>query len=611
MPGATMCLGFVGAAEILPCLAGAAELRVGSTLPVSGRCGDGCRANRDELGPEGVARKTSVRSMNSIRRDPRLGKILYRWLLRGPAVILAWLGSGTTQANVYPTHIRLVGNLQPGSGGTVEIRYLLNEPATAGVTIEVLQGNEPVRVLSLAGGGPGTFRGENAVVWDGRDSFGQPVCCGSYRVRVTAAAHGFETWTQTSDDFSPGNYVYSPVGIAVHRDPASPFYGRVYVANGRAGPNAEFMESDRPGILRFYADGSPVEGGAWTDGGWPWAADGNSPGDLEVGTNGWLYAWDGAQRELLRFDPEVSAASRRVAWGPGNLPQAGASMAGFGLSSLNQTTRLWMAQAVTGAGPGVYGWLLDAEGVVATNDPGFLAVAAGAGSDLTVAPADVAAGPAGWLFAIQARTASGDAAPRVLAFYHGTNEPVELRLATWQVGAGDDNLLGASSVAVDPSGRLLAVAFRGVLSGGMYRGGRVVILDAATGQWIATLPRTDQSYTAVAWDAVGNLYVTSLSESVWRVYSPPGSNASSTVSIQTVEVTEPSLRPVLEVLRYEAGQLWLALRGRTNTSYVVEGSADLGQWNAVTTVDLGSSGRREFSVPALQPRQFYRARPGP
>ncbi|MCX7865758.1 MAG: hypothetical protein N2438_01335 [Limisphaera sp.] len=553
--------------------------------------------------------------MNLIRGCRGVGKIVLRFRLPRLIVWLglsgAWPWLGTAYANVYATHIRLFGSLQPDSGGTVEIRYVLNEPATAGVTIEILQGNVPVRVMSLAGGGPGTIRGENTVVWDGRDGFGQPVCCGSYRVRVTAAAHGFETWTQTSDDFNLGNYVYAPTGIAVHRDPTSPFYGRVFVANGRAGPNAEFMEGDRPGILRFHADGSPVEEEAWTDGGWPWAADGTSPGDLEVGANGWLYVWDGAQQLLLRFGPGVSSASRRVAWGPGNSPQAGASMTRFGLSPRSQMVRLWMAQAVTSAGPGVYGWFLDAEGVAAANDPGVLAVVAGAGSDLTVAPADVAEGAGGWLFAVQARTALGDPAPRVLAFFYWTNEPVELREATWTVGAGDDNLRGATAVAVDPMGRYLAVAFRGVFSGGIHRGGRVMIFDAVTGEPVATLPRTDQAYSAVAWDAVGNLYVASLSESVWRVYSPPGGNASSTLSIQTVEVTEPSLRPVLEALRYEAGQLWLALRGRTNTSYVVEGSADLRQWNAVATVNLGSSPRQEFAVPAQQPRQFYRARPGP
>ena len=553
-------------------------------------------------------------SMSAVRR--------YRVWGRGPQRLDFWLmglsmvlGAGTLwppelQANVYATNLRLVGGLQPGGGGSVEIRYVLNEPATAGVQVEILQGAQPVRVFSLAGGAPGTMRGENVVLWDGRDDAGQPVCCGSYRVRVTAAAHGHGTWTQISDDFNPGNYVFAPAGIAVHRDATSPYYGRVFVANARPGPNPEFTEGDRPGILKFYADGSPVGEGSWSDGGWAWAADGSSPGELEVGDNGWLYVWDRARQQLLRFDAEVTASSLRQAWGEGNRPQPGAVMAGFGLSFWNGAMRLWMAQESVGAGPGVYLWRLDAQGVAAAGDPGVLAVSAGTGSDLTAAPVDVAAF-GGWLFVAQSRLNSGDPAPRVLGFAHGTNEPVGLRTALWSIGGGDDNLRGASAVAVDPTGRYVAVAFRGVLSGGIFRGGRIVLLDALTGQWLATLPRADQAYTGVAWDAVGNLYVACWSESVWRVYSPPGSNAATTVSIQTVEVTEPSQRPVLELFRYEAGQIVLALSGRPHTTYVLEGSADLRQWSPVTTVEMGAVSRRVFTVAAPQPRQFYRARVGP
>src|SRR6516162_3556523 len=79
------------------------------------------------------------------------------------------LACTSARANVYATKVRLNGgttNVALAPGGSVTIGYLLNEPATLGVTVAIKQGASTVRTISLAGGGPGTAPGTNAVSWD-------------------------------------------------------------------------------------------------------------------------------------------------------------------------------------------------------------------------------------------------------------------------------------------------------------------------------------------------------------------------------------------------------------------------------------------------------------
>jgi hypothetical protein len=133
-------------------------------------------------------------------------------------------------ANVFASNAKINGgitNVSVAQGASVSISYILNEPASGGVTIKVLSGTTAVRIVSLAGGTAGAMRGLNTVVWDGKDNGGNTVPAGSYSVSITAAATGYSGWTVTSDDNNDGNYSYYSFGIAVDRNTNSPYYGRV------------------------------------------------------------------------------------------------------------------------------------------------------------------------------------------------------------------------------------------------------------------------------------------------------------------------------------------------------------------------------------------------
>jgi hypothetical protein len=77
----------------------------------------------------------------------------------------------TSKANVYATDLKINGSItnavNTSQGSSVTVSYILNEPATAGVTINVLSGSNIVRTISIVSG-DGTNKGTNSVVWDGK-----------------------------------------------------------------------------------------------------------------------------------------------------------------------------------------------------------------------------------------------------------------------------------------------------------------------------------------------------------------------------------------------------------------------------------------------------------
>ena len=95
-----------------------------------------------------------------------------RSIIGGLALALALATAApSAHANVYATNIKLNGgmsNISVAPGTSVSISYILNEPASSGVTIKILSGATPVRTITIASGA-GTTRGLNTVAWNGKD----------------------------------------------------------------------------------------------------------------------------------------------------------------------------------------------------------------------------------------------------------------------------------------------------------------------------------------------------------------------------------------------------------------------------------------------------------
>src|SRR6266550_3464207 len=98
-----------------------------------------------------------------------------RFLLWCGMLILPLLLVQNVRANVYATNLRFNGgttNVTVPTITNIRITYILNEAATAGVTIDIKSGATLVRSISITNPNPGTLRGTNLVVWDGKDTNG-------------------------------------------------------------------------------------------------------------------------------------------------------------------------------------------------------------------------------------------------------------------------------------------------------------------------------------------------------------------------------------------------------------------------------------------------------
>src|SRR5208283_4730805 len=140
--------------------------------------------------------------------------------------------------------------------------------------------------------------------------------------------------------------------------------------------------------------------------------------------------------------------------------------------------------------------------------------------------------------------ASNDLDMRVLSFPPNAEGNAPDTNALWQIGAGDPTLENAYGVAVDPTATFVAVASRGWGPDveNLQQGG-LSIFRAANGLLVTNISQdpdgnTNQEFVDVNWDNVGNLYALDFSDSVWRVYSPPGSNRSMTVAAPIIQVLD-------------------------------------------------------------------------
>jgi hypothetical protein len=496
-------------------------------------------------------------------------------IVGGLALALALTtGAPSARANVFASNVKINGsvtnNISVAQGTSVKISYILNEPASAGVTVKILSGANPVRTISIAGGSTGATRGTNTVVWDGKNDSNVNVPGGNYAVSIMAASPGYNGWTITSDDNNDGNYVWEARGIAVNRNTNSPYYGRVFVGNSVDHSTEVFnpLYGDYVGIQKLNADGSYADEGGFSDGGVAWRGGAFAPWKIRVADDDNVYIEDwSSYADVYRFDPLISSNSMlhvlRVADNvPTNNVGTYANLSGIAIAGTGTNTQIWMTD--NDAGFGILRYGVTADGTCATNDTGTIVVGVGVGSSLDSAPYDVALDKDGNIYTVQNLLDPGNPSVRVLcfpAYDPSTNGGAPELTATWAVGAGDDTYAGTHGLAVDPTGTYVAVACWGVdlLSG--YVNGSTTVFYATNGAVVTNvdlgvsipsslttnlvLDPTHHVDTDCAWDAAGNLYYLDDGPGVWRAVSPPGSNQATTVALPIVQVTSTAQAPVI------------------------------------------------------------------
>ncbi len=465
-------------------------------------------------------------------------------VVAGLALVLAW-AAPSVRANVYATNLKLnggTGGVTVSSGQSIDISYILNEPATAGVTVNIAAGSKVMRSLVLPANAPGTSQGSNTITWDGLDNGSNAAPAGTYSVSVTAATTGYQDWTQITDDQNPLNYVFESHGIAVNQNPASPYYGRIYVVNAVQGIDPNRI-GDPVGMYLLNADATQADGGGYSDGGIDWNGLGLIPWKAQVSADDSVYVSDAANGgAVYRWDPAISPGAQAYVLRADN-QTADAVLGGLAITGTGTNTLLWMtASNAPDLNQGILRWTLTANGTCASNDLGSFVVSVGTNSSLTLNPMDVALDKAGNIYTCQSVGTPGDPTPRVFRFPAYSGGPPE-QTATWAVGGTNDEYGQATGIAVDPTGTYVAVSFLGINGFGLEQG-NTKVLYATNGGLVANLDlnvtisgQTTHQDTACAWDAVGNVYYIDNWLGRWRTVSPPGPNQSTTVALGTLQVT--------------------------------------------------------------------------
>lgn len=525
------------------------------------------------------------------------------------------------RANVYATDIKLNGkmtNVIGPSGTNLTISYILNEPATRGVVINILSGTNSIRSISVAAGSAGTLKGTNSVVWDGRDNGARLPAGGIYNIGITASATGYTNWTQISADtnkagYQPGYYVFSPRGMAINTNPASLYYGRVFVGNAQnnfSGTNI----GDVDGIMKLNADGSFADEGQST-GGYNWIDDGfnDSPHYLRYGQDDRIYALDFTSTgEVISFDMQMTSGSyRKVLSMNSYANNTSYGIEGWGTLDITDagTTngRIWLGDIDDFAG-GLWIWHMTTNGVADPSDS--------VGTQVIAAGGDVSDAPDGGfmmdttsnIFVSQLRTDPADPMKRTIQFTNWDGQSTLFTSTGWKVGSGDNTMRYIYDTVLDKRANPAYVALpMGIVtpSGGFVGGIRV--LNAVSGTVVTSgsqsLTNLDSpnSYFGAAWDAVGNLYGASSSLHAWRVFSPPGTNQATTVAVETFQALQAQL-PTFTSINITNGAITLRFTSVTTdtpSTFTLQSSTNaIGTYTNVTSAVISQTSPGVFKATA-------------
>jgi hypothetical protein len=528
-----------------------------------------------------------------MNRRTRSHRTLYSLFSFLPALILlATLPSA--RANVYATNVKLNGGFNSipfYPGDSLSISYTLNEDASRGVMIKILNGTNVLRTLTVPGNAVGARKGPNTVIWDGKDSNSNYLSTGSYSVSVTAATQGYTAWTALTDDANPWNYVYDGHGIAVDQNTNSPYYGRIFVANSSPGFDPNGTPGDAVGILKINADATAADEGISTTGDHAWSGNGLGPWKVEVGEDDFVYVSDAERSgEVYRWDPAFTTLSQAYVLRQDNVTNR-YHLTGMSLFRNSGALQLWAADGTNQNSNGILKWNLGTNGLAATNDFGTTVVAVGA--TLNLFPTDVALDKAGNIYTCQFVTSQGDPNNRVFSF---GGAPVTT--ARWAVGSANDNYGEASGLAVDPTGTYVAVAFGGVETVSGPINGNTAILYATNGAFVTSLDlgvafdgefSTEHQNTDCAWDAVGNVYYIDNWYGYWREFSPPGANQSTTLALAALIVPAPPA-PQITSITVSGSSVTITFTASTNDAagaFVILGSPNIvGPYSLISGVSL-------------------------
>ncbi len=417
------------------------------------------------------------------------------------------------------------------NAGTVS--YILNESA------------DSVKVV-FDGGGIGNTNDLGAMT-KGVHSFSLDAHT-SWQIEVKKSSA--QIWTQISADTNVFNQFFSPRSAAVNRNPASPYFGRVYVmeyGNSTGTGTTGSGRSITKGVFALNGDLSDAlgQGNTGLKGGLDaynlLASTANSsyePWKLVVGEDDYVYISDAqnARGALARVDANLANGNLVLA-GVGNTARPDLHTVVYGIKVTGSLA------AGTLSVLGIDGqWSAGANSVVRWNVNGgapglptettptqlFVATTGGAAEQ----DSDLDVHPNGNIFVQIYRSTVNGPTPGLQVF-----NPSGTRLYT-SFNGSTDAFLAVRNLKISPDGSKLALLRndRQVVILGLTNG----VPDLSSSNLLATFPTSTSAGTrSVDWDAAGNLYVGNNSTELLRVFSPGGTKTAVTTSGGTFQLIVP------------------------------------------------------------------------
>jgi WD40 repeat protein len=345
----------------------------------------------------------------------------------------------------------------------------------------------------------------------------------------------------------------SPRGVAVNKNPASPFFGRIYVANSAAGTATRSVGD---GFYLLNADGTDAvgQGNTARTAGFGTTItndlDANFPGRLEVGADDNVYVssqssnsvagqpWSTLQSAYV-ITPDALANTVILTNG-----RTIGSVIPFGTTNAGNLSLV----TVDGDNAGIDTFVNNVKRVPVNSGPFPINLAEPTnsvteGGLLSVAGVfvDAAVGPDGKYYALQYRLVDAD--PNLLVFDPAVDADLDgLADLVWNsrgetigtLGQSRDYLFGARAVAISPDGNYMAVLrednqiFITPLTNGVpVIAQRKIVVNSS-----ATVLARD-----IAFDAAGNLYTVSSGQGLLRIYSPGYTTIATSSTLGTFSYT--------------------------------------------------------------------------
>ncbi len=468
------------------------------------------------------------------------------------AVLIAAIAVATADANIFPSAVKIT-SVTPGG---VTVRYILNEDADGGggnpgVQIRVLRATDHVAVktVQLTAPAAGTRRGASTWTWDKTDDASNPVPQGEYYFEITASDDGYAVWTQISSDAADNNKYNSLRGVAVNRNPASPYYGRIYISNSAAG-TVSGGPTLGAGIYMRNADSSDSDvGQGFTvrTGGQNWTLSANSPYRLRVGEDDNLFIADysDAHSGVYMADPDVSGAvdvldsSDRAS---GGLSSVHGSIVGSAVPVGSLAGGNLQIYAIDEDYPSpinsLMRWDVNAGPLPSTNPPTLLNSPLIAALNIIC---DVARAPDGKLFVMQYRWAGTDVPSVFVLSPDGETILWDSMAATVAIEPGAADYLNQSygGIAFSPDGSMMVIAKLNSQT-------MTVPIDPVTGfpdlaSRFEVPTGSVGNSRGIDLDAVGNVYLVTSGHARLRIWSPPTGPNSSTTNSASFTTAGPTI----------------------------------------------------------------------